>query len=290
MAQGRANAGIAAALVVAGCRRKARVLDLRQGSTWRPPMATTAASSQSSSTSETTPEAAMSDHRMLRLLGVAVACLAVGGSAMSVAGYTLPNRHPVALPSAMGVLDVSAGFGDVRVGAEGCRWPVGRRTVALGFSAAHRTHHRGRGSGVTVGRVPVLAVPGLLHGRMLPCPRRRLSASGRRRGTSPWAALAGTSRWRRPAAMSSVPTSPPSASPSRPPRAMWTSASTAPRLVVVSSTSGSIRLVVPNDGTAYAVQVTTASRDVEARLVHAPGAARRIVIETTSRDIDVIRK
>ena len=65
--------------------------------------------------------------------------------------------------------------------------------------------------------------------------------------------------------------------------------STAPESVVVTSTSGSIRLVLPNDGTAYAVQVSTAAGDVTNELVNAPGATHRIVVETTSGDIEVVR-
>ncbi len=234
----------------------------------------------------------MSDHRMLRLLGVAVACLAVGGSAMSVAGYThsRTDTHTVALPSAMGVLDVSAGFGDVRVGTEGAAGPsaVARLRWAFQQPTVHTTVDGERVS--LSGECPFSLFQDCSTSWDVAVPE---ATAVRIRTTSGDISLGGLGGdVTVETASGDVLGADISAQ-----RVTITATSgdvdirlsTAPEAVVVSSTSGSIRLVVPNDGTAYAVQVTTASGDVENQLVHAPGAARRIVIETTSGDIEVIR-
>ncbi len=234
----------------------------------------------------------MSDHRVLRALGVAVACLAVGGSAMSVAGYThsRTDTHTVNLPTGVNVLNVTAGAGDVRV----------RTEAAAGLSAVARLRWAfvkpTVNSTVDGGRVSLidecvfslfgdcstswdLAVP-----EGTPVSVRTTSGDisvGGLEGdlevdTTSGDVIAGGISAKRVTLTSTS-------------GDVDLRLSAAPASVVVTSTSGSIRLVVPDDGTAYAVRVTTASGDVINDLVDSPGATHRLVIETTSGDIEVVR-
>lgn len=63
----------------------------------------------------------------------------------------------------------------------------------------------------------------------------------------------------------------------------------APLQVGVAVTSGSIRIVVPNDGARYEVVVRTSSGDVVNDVGSDPASAARIVATTTSGDIEIVR-
>ncbi|MBK9477204.1 MAG: DUF4097 family beta strand repeat protein [Tetrasphaera sp.] len=234
----------------------------------------------------------MSDHRVLKSLGVAVACLAVGGSAMSVAGYThsRTDTHTVNLPTGVSALDVTAGPGDVRVRPEAAAGPsaVARLRWAFIKPTVGSTVDGERVSLVDECSFSLFGDCSTSWDLALPqgTPVRVRTTSGDisvdgldgdlEVDTTSGDVIGGVFSAKRVTVTATS-------------GDVDLRLSTAPESVVVTSTSGSIRLVLPNDGTAYAVQVSTAAGDVTNELVNAPGATHRIVVETTSGDIEVVR-
>lgn len=234
----------------------------------------------------------MSDHRVLKSLGVAVACLAVGGSAMSVAGYThsRTDTHTVNLPTGVSALDVGAGSGDVRLRPHGGEEPtaVARLRWAFVKPTVKSIVDGGRVSLVDECSFSLFGDCSTSWDLALPqgTPVRVRTTSGDisvdgldgdlEVDTTSGDVIGGVFSAKRVTVTATS-------------GDVDLRLSTAPESVVVTSTSGSIRLVLPNDGTAYAVQVSTAAGDVTNELVNAPGATHRIVVETTSGDIEVVR-